>query len=72
MLTANERDRLIAQWNKDRLAEEWHRARSEAYARAIQRAVGTFVRAIKSSMIRVKGSAASHSPEQPRPDAAAT
>jgi hypothetical protein len=72
MLTAHERDRLIAQWNYDRLVEEWRSARSAVYAGAIQRAVGALMRAIKSSMTRVKGSSASHSPEQPRPGAAAT
>jgi len=72
MLTSSERERLVAQWNRDRLVEQWHRERSEAYARAIQRAVGAFVRAIKRPLTRVESSAATRSPEHARPGAAAT
>ena len=72
MLTANERERLIAQWNHDQLVAEWRRQRSEAFVRAIQRAIGTLVRATKRTLTRVEGSAATRSPEDPRSGAAAT
>jgi hypothetical protein len=71
MLTAHEREKLIAQWNHDRLVAEWRRQRSAAYAGAIQRAARALVAMIKRPLARVAGSAATQSPEDPRPGAAA-
>lgn len=63
MLTAYEREKLIAQWNHDQLVAEWRRQRSAAYAGAIQRAVRAVVAMIKRPLSRAGGSAAPRSPD---------
>jgi hypothetical protein len=72
MLTAHEREKLIAQWNHDQLVAEWRRQRTEAFVGVIRRAVGTLSSAIKRSSTRVESFAATSSAEEPRPGAAGT
>jgi hypothetical protein len=72
MLTAHERKQLIAQWNHDQLVAEWRRQRTEAFVGVIRRAVGTLFGTVKRRSIAVGSFAATRSPEEPRPGAAAT
>jgi hypothetical protein len=65
MLTTNERDRLMAQW------EQWDRE-SEAYTQAMRSGFGTSVRAIHRLFGRDAGAGTAGSPEDPRPGTAAT
>jgi hypothetical protein len=65
MLTANERDRLIAEW------EQWDR-HSEAYIQAIRSGFGTSARAIQQVFGRDADAGTAGSHEDPRPGPAAT